>query len=194
MKKIAILGSTGSIGTQTLEVVEQNGDIEVTALAAGSNIVLLEKQIRKFHPVLACVWDEQKARELRTAVADLDVKIVSGMDGLMETATQPDAEIVVTAVVGMIGIRPTIAAMKAGKDIALANKETLVTAGHLIMPLAKELGVKILPVDSEHSAIFQSLNGEKGNKIHKILLTASGGPFRGWTKDQLAGVLPRWDT
>ena len=188
MKKIAILGSTGSIGTQTLEVVEQNGDIEVTALAAGSNIVLLEKQIRKFHPVLACVWDEQKARELRTAVADLDVKIVSGMDGLMETATQPDAEIVVTAVVGMIGIRPTIAAMKAGKDIALANKETLVTAGHLIMPLAKELGVKILPVDSEHSAIFQSLNGEKGNKIHKILLTASGGPFRGWTKDQLAGV------
>ena len=188
MKKIAILGSTGSIGTQTLEVVEQNGDIEVTALAAGSNIVLLEKQIRKFHPVLACVWDEQKARELRTAVADLDVKIVSGMDGLMETATQPDAEIVVTAVVGMIGIRPTIAAMKAGKDIALANKETLVTAGHLIMPLAKELGVKILPVDSEHSAIFQSLNGENGNKIHKILLTASGGPFRGWTKDQLAGV------
>ena len=188
MKKIAILGSTGSIGTQTLEVVEQNGDIEVTALAAGSNIVLLEKQIRKFHPVLACVWDEQKARELRTAVADLDVKIVSGMEGLMETATQPDAEIVVTAVVGMIGIRPTIAAMKAGKDIALANKETLVTAGHLIMPLAKELGVKILPVDSEHSAIFQSLNGENGNKIHKILLTASGGPFRGWTKDQLAGV------
>ena len=188
MKKIAILGSTGSIGTQTLEVVEQNGDIQVTALAAGSNIVLLEKQIRKFHPVLACVWDEQKAKELRTAVADLDVKIVSGMDGLMETATQPDAEIVVTAVVGMIGIRPTIAAMKAGKDIALANKETLVTAGHLIMPLAKELGVKILPVDSEHSAIFQSLNGENGNKIHKILLTASGGPFRGWTRDQLAGV------
>lgn len=138
MKKIAILGSTGSIGTQTLEVVEHNGDIQVTALAAGSNIVLLEQQIRKFHPKLACVWDEKKAGELRDKIRDLDVRVVSGMDGLLEAATEPQAEIVVTAVVGMIGIRPTIAAMEAGKDIALANKETLVTAGHLIMPLAEK--------------------------------------------------------
>lgn len=188
MKRIAILGSTGSIGTQTLEVVENNQDIQVTALAAGSNIRLLEEQIRKFHPTLACVWDEKKAAELRTNIADLSVKVVSGMDGLLEVAVQPEAEILVTAIVGMIGIRPTIAAMKAGKDIALANKETLVTAGHIIMPLAKEVGVKILPVDSEHSAIFQSLNGEHGNKIHKILLTASGGPFRGRTREQMASV------
>ena len=190
MKRIAILGSTGSIGTQTLEVVENNQDIQVTALAAGSNIRLLEEQIRKFHPTLACVWDEKKAAELRTNIADLSVKVVSGMDGLLEVAVQPEAEILVTAIVGMIGIRPTIAAMKAGKDIALANKETLVTAGHIIMPLAKEVGVKILPVDSEHSAIFQSLNGEDKKTIDKILLTASGGPFRGWTKEQLAGVRP----
>ena len=190
MKRIAILGSTGSIGTQTLEVVENNQDIQVTALAAGSNIVLLEEQIRKFHPALACVWDEKKAAELRTNIADLSVKVVSGMDGLLEVAVQPEAEILVTAIVGMIGIRPTIAAMKAGKNIALANKETLVTAGHIIMPLAKEVGVKILPVDSEHSAIFQSLNGEDKKAINKILLTASGGPFRGWTKEQLAGVRP----
>lgn len=188
MKKIAILGSTGSIGTQTLEVVENNQDIQVTALAAGSNILLLEQQIRKFHPTLVCVWDEKKALELRTAIADLDVKVTSGMDGLLEIATQPESEILVTAIVGMIGIRPTIAAMKAGKDIALANKETLVTAGHIIMPLAKEMNVKILPVDSEHSAIFQSLNGEDSKAIHKILLTASGGPFRGWTRERLAGV------
>ena len=190
MKRIAILGSTGSIGTQTLEVVENNQDIQVTALAAGSNIVLLEEQIRKFHPTLVCVWDEKKAAELKTNIADLSVKVVSGMDGLLEVAVQPESEILVTAIVGMIGIRPTIAAMKAGKDIALANKETLVTAGHIIMPLAKEVGVKILPVDSEHSAIFQSLNGEDKKAIHKILLTASGGPFRGWTKEQLAGVRP----
>ena len=190
MKRIAILGSTGSIGTQTLEVVENNQDIQVTALAAGSNIRLLEEQIRKFHPTLACVWDEKKAAELKTNIADLSVKVVSGMDGLLEVAVQPEAEILVTAIVGMIGIRPTIAAMKAGKDIALANKETLVTAGHIIMPLAKEVGVKILPVDSEHSAIFQSLNGEDKKAIDKILLTASGGPFRGWTKEQLAGVRP----
>ena len=190
MKRIAILGSTGSIGTQTLEVVENNQDIQVTALAAGSNIRLLEEQIRKFHPTLACVWDEKKAAELRTNITDLSVKVVSGMDGLLEVAVQPEAEILVTAIVGMIGIRPTIAAMKAGKDIALANKETLVTAGHIIMPLAKEAGVKILPVDSEHSAIFQSLNGEDKKAIDKILLTASGGPFRGWTKEQLAGVRP----
>ncbi len=188
MKKIAILGSTGSIGTQTLEVAEQNGDIQVTALAAGSNIVLLEQQIRKFRPSLACVWDEKKALELKAAIQDLDVKVVSGMEGLLEVATEPESEILVTAIVGMIGIRPTIAAMEAGKDIALANKETLVTAGHIIMPLAKEKGVRILPVDSEHSAIFQSLNGEEQKAVHKILLTASGGPFRGWSREQLAAV------
>ena len=188
MKRIAILGSTGSIGTQTLEVVENNQDIQVTALAAGSNIRLLEEQIRKFHPTLACVWDEKKAAELRANIADLSVKVVSGMDGLLEVAVQPEAEILVTAIVGMIGIRPTIAAMKAGKDIALANKETLVTAGHIIMPLAKEVGVKILPVDSEHSAIFQSLNGEPAGRIEKILLTASGGPFRGRTREQLQNI------
>ena len=187
MKKIALLGSTGSIGTQTLDVVRNQGDIQVTAMAAGSNIALLEKQIREFHPSIAAVWDEKKALELKAKVADLPVKVVSGMDGLLE-ATEKEAQIVVTAVVGMIGIRPTIAAMEAGKDIALANKETLVTAGHIIMPLAEKLGVKILPVDSEHSAIFQSLNGEQGNKIHKILLTASGGPFRGHTREQMASV------
>lgn len=192
MKKISILGSTGSIGTQTLEVVRSNGDIQVTALAAGHNITMLEAQIREFRPSIACVWDEEKAAELKTAVADLPVKVVSGMEGLMEAAAEPEAEIVVTAVVGMIGIRPTIAAMEAGKDIALANKETLVTAGHIIMKLAREKGVRILPVDSEHSAIFQCLNGERehGNQIHKILLTASGGPFRGWTHEQLKTVTP----
>lgn len=188
MKKIGLLGSTGSIGTQTLDVVRNQGDIQVTAMAAGSNIALLEKQIREFHPSIAAVWDEKKALELKVKVADLPVKVVSGMDGLLEAATEKEAQIVVTAVVGMIGIRPTIAAMEAGKDIALANKETLVTAGHIIMPLAEKLGVKILPVDSEHSAIFQSLNGEHGNKIHKILLTASGGPFRGHTREQMASV------
>lgn len=189
-KKIVILGSTGSIGTQTLDVVRNNGDIEVTALAAGRNIRLLEQQIREFSPRLVCVWDEDKAGELRTMVRDLPVKVASGMEGLIEAATEPSAEIVVTAVVGMIGIRPTIAAMEAGKDIALANKETLVTAGHIIMDLAKKKGVHILPVDSEHSAVFQCLNGEKehGNRIEKLLLTASGGPFRGWTKEQLAKV------
>ena len=188
MKKIALLGSTGSIGTQTLDVVRNQGDIQVTAMAAGSNIALLEKQIREFHPSIVAVWDEKKALELKAKVTDLPVKVVSGMDGLLEAATEKEAQIVVTAVVGMIGIRPTIAAMEAGKDIALANKETLVTAGHIIMPLAEKLGVKILPVDSEHSAIFQSLNGEHGNKIHKILLTASGGPFRGHTREQMASV------
>ena len=188
MKKIAILGSTGSIGTQTLEVVRANKDIEVTALAAGSNIDLLEKQIREFSPKIAAVWNEEKAKELKDRVRDLDIRVESGMDGLLAVATELGAEIVVTAVVGMIGIRPTIAAMNAGKDIALANKETLVTAGHIIMSLAKEKHVRILPVDSEHSAIFQSLNGETGNKIHMILLTASGGPFRGWTREQMKGV------
>lgn len=188
MKRISILGSTGSIGTQTLKVVENQKDIEVTALAAGSNIIRLEEQIRKFHPKTACVWNEKKAKELATSVRDLSVKITSGMEGLMDAATESHAELVVTAVVGMIGIRPTIAAMEAGKDIALANKETLVTAGHIIMPLAEEKGVKILPVDSEHSAIFQCLGGEKKNKLHKILLTASGGPFRGKTREELIHV------
>lgn len=188
MKKISILGSTGSIGTQTLEIAAAKDDIEVAALAAGSNIALLEQQIRKFRPALVCVWDENKARELAVKAADLPVKIVSGMEGLIEAAVIDEAEIVVTAVVGMIGIQPTIAAIEAGKDIALANKETLVTAGHIIMPLAKKKRVKILPVDSEHSAIFQSLNGENRKQIHKILLTASGGPFRGRKLSQLTDI------
>ena len=188
MKKVAILGSTGSIGTQTLEVVRENGDLQITALAAGGNVDLMEKQIREFHPVLAAMWTEEKAKELRDRVKDLPVKVVSGMDGLLEVATDPASEILVTAIVGMIGIRPTIAAMKAGKDIALANKETLVTAGHIIMPLAEECHVKILPVDSEHSAIFQCLNGEHKDQLKKILLTASGGPFRGKKKEELKNV------
>ncbi|MDO5423510.1 MAG: 1-deoxy-D-xylulose-5-phosphate reductoisomerase [Eubacteriales bacterium] len=189
MKKIAVLGSTGSIGTQTLEVAAANPEkLRVVALAAGRNLELLEQQIRAFHPQAAAVWDEEDAAKLRTAVADLDVKVYSGMEGLIEISTLPEAEILVTAIVGMIGIRPTIAAIQAGKDIALANKETLVTAGHLIMPLAKEHGVKILPVDSEHSAIFQSLNGENPKQIAKILLTASGGPFRGKKRAELAHV------
>lgn len=187
-KKVSILGSTGSIGTQTLEVIRNNGDIDVTALAAGKNVDRMEKEIREFSPKIAVLYDETAAKELRERVKDLNVTVLSGMDGLMAAATEPDAEIVVTAVVGMIGIRPTIAAMEAGKDIALANKETLVTAGHIIMPLAKKLGVRILPVDSEHSAIFQSLQGESMNKIHKILLTASGGPFRGKTRSELENV------
>ena len=188
MKKIVILGSTGSIGTQTLDVIRNHGDIEVTAMAVGSNIVLLEQQIREFKPQIVCVWDEKKAKELKQAVTDLAVRVVWGMEGLLEVATEKNAEIVVTAIVGMIGIRPTIAAMEAGKDIALANKETLVTAGHIIMPLARQKGVKILPVDSEHSAIFQCLNGEDKREVHKILLTASGGPFRGRTREEMATV------
>ena len=190
IKKISVLGSTGSIGTQTLEIARYNQDIGITALAAGSNVELLEKQVREFHPKIACLWKEEAARELKRRIRDLDVKVVSGMEGLMEAACEPEAQIVVTAVVGMIGIRPTIAAMEAGKDIALANKETLVTAGPIIMPLAKEKGVKILPVDSEHSAIFQCLQGAGENRIHKILLTASGGPFRGRSREQLVGVQP----
>lgn len=190
MKYIAILGSTGSIGTQTLEVVRAQQDIKVTALSAGDNIDLLERQIREFKPVLAAVKTEEKAKELALRISDLDIPVLSGMDGLMAVACEEKAEVLVTAIVGMLGIRPTIAAIEAGKDIALANKETLVTAGHIIMPLAKKCGVRILPVDSEHSAIFQSLNGEKehGNKIDKILLTASGGPFRGMTREQLSQV------
>ena len=190
MKYIAILGSTGSIGTQTLEVVRAQQDIKVTALSAGDNIDLLERQIREFKPVLAAVKTEEKAKELALRISDLDIPVLSGMDGLMAVACEEKAEVLVTAIVGILGIRPTIAAIEAGKDIALANKETLVTAGHIIMPLAKKCGVRILPVDSEHSAIFQSLNGEKehGNKIDKILLTASGGPFRGMTREQLSQV------
>lgn len=188
MKKIAILGSTGSIGTQTLEVVRENGDIEVLAMAAGGNIKLLEAQIREFHPKLAAVWTEEKAQELRTRIRDLEVRVVSGMEGLLEAAAMPGTEILVTAIVGMIGIRPTIEAIKAGKDIALANKETLVTAGHIIMPLAEEYGVSILPVDSEHSAIFQSLQGGQRKALHKILLTASGGPFRGKSRAELENI------
>lgn len=188
MKKIAILGSTGSIGTQTLDIVREQGDLQVTALAAGKNIDLLEKQIREFSPSLVSVWSEQDARNLRLRVSDLPVQVRSGMDGLIDVAVEKESQMLVTAIVGMVGIRPTIAAIQAKKIIALANKETLVTAGHLITKLAKENQVPILPVDSEHSAIFQSLNGEALNKIDKILLTASGGPFRGMNRKQLADV------
>lgn len=188
MKHIAILGSTGSIGTQTLEVLKNQPDIRVTALAAGSNIRLLEQQIRRFEPRLVGVWDEKKARELALAVSDLNVRVLTGMEGLIAVATETSADLVVTALVGMIGIRPTIAAMDAGKDIALANKETLVTAGHIIMPMAQAKKVRILPVDSEHSAIFQCLSTAGNQSVHKLLLTASGGPFRGLKKEQLKNV------
>ena len=187
-KKIVILGSTGSIGTQTLDIVREQRDIDVVAMAAGSNIKLLEAQMREFHPSLVSVWDEEKAKELKTNTADLGIRIVSGMEGLLEVSVMPESEILVTAIVGMLGIRPTIAAIKAGKKIALANKETLVTAGHIIMPLAKEYQVPILPVDSEHSAIFQSLQGAGDNRIHKVLLTASGGPFRGRKAEELKNI------
>ena len=191
MKNVAILGSTGSIGTQTIDVLRANpDDFSLVAISAGSNIGMLEEQIREFHPKLCAVWDEDKAKELSKAISDVTptCKIVSSMDGLIELASIPESDILIPAVVGMIGITPTIAAIKAGKDIGLANKETLVTAGHIIISLAKEMGVSILPVDSEHSAIFQCLNGERENNIDKILLTASGGPFRGKTRDELADV------
>lgn len=188
MKQIAILGSTGSIGTQTLEVVRENGDIQVLAMAAGNNITLLEQQIREFHPKLVAVWSEEKAKELRDRIKDTKTEVMWGMDGLIAVSVYKDVEILVTAIVGMIGIRPTIEAIKAGKHIALANKETLATAGHIIMPLAKEYGVSILPVDSEHSAIFQSLQGNEHKSIHKILLTASGGPFRGKKEEDLLKI------
>ena len=188
MKRIAILGSTGSIGTQTLDVISKKEDLEVTGLAAGSNITMLEQQIRQFHPKLAAVGDEKKAQELRERVADTDCKILGGMEGLMEMAAMEASDILVTAIVGMIGIRPTIAGIQAGKDIALANKETLVTAGHIIMPMAKKYGVRILPVDSEHSAIFQALNGESSRAVHKLLITASGGPFRGRKREELENI------
>ena len=188
MKNIAILGSTGSIGTQTLDVVRKNNDLRVVAVSAGRSVEKLEEQIREFHPLLAAVWDEKAAEDLKIRIADTTTKVVSGMDGLLELASMPESDILVTAIVGMIGIRPTMEGIRAGKDIALANKETLVTAGHLIMPMAKEYGVSILPVDSEHSAIFQAIHGEEKKEIHKLLITASGGPFRGRTTENLKNV------
>lgn len=186
MKTITVLGSTGSIGTQTMDIVRANPEeLRVAAVAAGSNIRLLEKQIREFHPAVAVVYDMAAAKELKEAVKDTDVRVLGGMDGMIEAAVLDGVDIVVTSMVGMIGIRPTIAAIKAGKDIALANKETLVCAGHIITGLARDKGVSILPVDSEHSAIFQSMNGENRKRVAKILLTASGGPFRGKKKDEL---------
>ena len=189
MKRIAILGSTGSIGTQTLEIVRNNPDLEVVALAAGNNVELMEKQIREFHPSVVSMQTETAAKDLSQRISDLiGVRVCYGMDGLLEVAVIPDSQVLVTGIVGMIGIRPTVAAIEAGKDIALANKETLVTAGHIIMPLAAKHGVAILPVDSEHSAIFQSMNGENRNRVSKILLTASGGPFRGKKREELAAM------
>ena len=187
-KSISVLGSTGSVGMQTLDVVRANGDIQVVSLAAGRNVERMTAQVREFKPRLACMWDVDAANELKARVADMDTRVVCGMDGLIEAATQESADTVVTAVVGMIGLRPTFAAIDAGKDIALANKETIVTAGPLIMARAKEKGVRILPVDSEHSAIFQCLNGEDGKQISRILLTASGGPFRGMTRAQMENI------
>ena len=190
MRNVAILGSTGSIGTQTLDIISQNSsELNVVALSAGSNIALLEKQIRQYKPTVVAVWDEDKAAELRQNISDLSgIQVLSQMEGLLAVATIPESDILVTAIVGMLGIRPTIAAIEAGKDIALANKETLVTAGHIIMPLARDKQVKILPVDSEHSAIFQSLQGEEHNEINQILLTASGGPFRGMSWEEMQNV------
>ena len=188
MKKIAILGSTGSIGTQTLDVARANADLQILGISAGQNVKKLEEQVREFAPKLAVMWSEEAARDLAVRIADTDTKVVSGMDGLLELASMEETQILVTAIVGMIGIRPTMEAIRAGKDIALANKETLVTAGHLIMPLAREHKVQILPVDSEHSAIFQALNGENKKEIKKLLITASGGPFRGKKKEELKNV------
>lgn len=197
---ISILGSTGSIGTQTLDVVREHPEFKVTSLSCGRNIKLLEEQIREFQPAFVSVSDEKNALDLRSRIRDTKTKVYSGMEGLIAVAEDPDSELLVTGIVGMLGIRPTIAAIKAGKKIALANKETLVTAGHLIMPLAKECNVPILPVDSEHSAIFQSLQGNAENKIHRIYLTASGGPFRTKSIEEmknakLEDVLknPNWD-
>ena len=188
MKKIAIMGSTGSIGTQTLEIVRENSDLQVVALAAGRNIDLLEKQIREFKPLVVSLQDEKDCKDLAARISDLNIRIVPGMEGLIEIAEMEESDVLVTAIVGMIGIRPTIAAIKKGKDIALANKETLVTAGHIIMPLAKQMGVSILPVDSEHSAIFQSMQGNKREQVSRLLITASGGPFRGKTRDDLVNI------
>ena len=188
MKNIAVLGSTGSIGTQTLDVARNNEDIRIVALSAGSNIELLEQQAREFSPEVVSVADEQDAEKLRKKLEGTGVKVLWGMDGLIEAAQHPSADTVVTAVVGMMGLRPTVAAINAGKDIALANKETLVTAGHIIMPLAKEKNVRILPVDSEHSAILQCLTGEDQREVSRIIITASGGPFRGRTREQMKDV------
>ena len=188
MRNIAILGSTGSIGTQTLEIVRENNDLNVVSIAAKSSINKLEEQVREFKPDIVCVYDEKAASQFKVMISDTNTKVVSGMEGLIEAATYKSAELVVTAFVGMIGIVPTVEAIKAGKNIALANKETLVTAGHIVMDLAKKNNVKILPVDSEHSAIFQSLNGENSKEIDKILLTASGGPFRTKSKEDLRNV------
>lgn len=188
MKKIAILGSTGSIGTQTLEIVRKEPDLQVAALAAGANVALLEKQVREFHPALVAMWTKEAAEDLRVRLGDLSVRVCYGMDGLLEAASFDQSDVLVSAVVGMIGIRPTIEAIRHRKTIALANKETLVAAGHIIMPLAEKEGVSILPVDSEHSAIFQSLHGENKERVSRILLTASGGPFRGKTREELAAM------
>ena len=188
IKKISILGSTGSIGTQTLDIVRKEADLQVTALAAGTNVDLMERQVREFRPSLAAMWTEEAAKDLKERLRDVPVKILCGMDGLLETAVHEESQVLVTAIVGMIGIRPTIAAIERGKTIALANKETLVTAGHIIMPLAAKKGVPILPVDSEHSAIFQSMHGENRDRVERIYLTASGGPFRGRKRDQLASI------
>lgn len=200
-KRIAIIGSTGSIGTQALDVVRTYSDeLQVTALAAGRNTVRMEEQIREFHPELVCMWEESAAADLRTRTADLPVRIVCGMEGLCEIAMMEHSDLFLNAVVGMIGIQPTLAAIGAGKVIALANKETLVTAGHLIMPAAETMGVELLPVDSEHSAIFQCMNGEPRSRVDKILLTCSGGTFRGKKREELlhkhaAEALnnPNWD-
>ena len=188
MKKIAVMGSTGSIGTQTLEIVRSNADLQVAALAAGRNFRKMEEQVREFSPRLAVMWDKEAARELRERIRDTDTKVLEGMEGLLEIAVMEESEVLVAAIVGMIGIRPTIAAIQAKKTIALANKETLVTAGHIIMPLAAQEEVSILPVDSEHSAIFQCLRKEGIRMCTRILLTASGGPFRGYDRERLAKV------
>lgn len=188
MKRIAILGSTGSIGTQTLEIVRDNPDLQVVGLAAGANIDLLEKQVREFHPRLVSLQSEADCKELKARLSGMKVQVIPGMEGLLAIAGMEESEILVTAIVGMIGIRPTIAAINKKKDIALANKETLVTAGHIIMPLAERMGVSILPVDSEHSAIFQSMQGENRDRVSRLLITASGGPFRGKTRQDLEKV------
>ncbi len=188
MKKIGILGSTGSIGTQTLDIVRKEKDLKVVSMAAGSNVKLMEQQVREFRPQIVAMWTEEAAADLRTRLGDMPVRVVCGMEGLLEVSTVDEMEVLVTGIVGMIGIRPTIAAIEQGKTIALANKETLVTAGHIIMPLAAGKGVSILPVDSEHSAIFQSLNGERKERVSRILLTASGGPFRGKTRQELESM------
>jgi 1-deoxy-D-xylulose-5-phosphate reductoisomerase len=201
MRKIVLLGSTGSIGTQTLDVVRNNKEeLEVVGIAANSSVDKVEEQVREFHPRYVAMFDKEAAAKLKDRISDLGIDVLSGMEGLLEIVSVPEADTVLTAVVGMIGIQPTIRAIEAGKDIALANKETLVCAGHIIMPLAREKGVKILPVDSEHSAIFQSLNGEPKDKVEKILLTASGGPFRGKKRSELENMTaadalkhPNWD-